>query len=324
MEAPILCSEESTILKIRRQQDHSKSTDGSTGIILTLAGLVLLFAGVAFPFTRDAQTHGFPWQIVVGSVAAAFGGAVLSWMASVAVSRRAATADLGVQIAAVTRSVAQASGQILKSIERANRAEIEPGTAFELIYAQSRSIQSDVNEISLIIGTDYTGANVQETVRNIDEVSAFLGQTKAPARITARLNQVRSRVVSRSQQIPAAAPDAPPPAFKTVACPSCGSGIPIRIRPGISKVPAVCLKCLTSVFLNVPSFEVVRRGKLRVIEYPEIVKRNGSRPVIKCPDCEKRISAQIKTGENFYALCHDDDCVAVVPLEAFERWQPSG
>ena len=309
-----------------RQRNLARTTANTTNIVLTVAGLTLLGLGIILPWTRDIHAKGFPWQVVLGGVAAALGGAVLSWMASVAVSKRAATDELGRQIASVTRSVAQASGQILNSIERAYKSDIEPVTAFELMYQQARSIQSDVNEISLIIQTGYSSANVEDTIKAIDEATRFLVGTKAPPEVTERLSRVRSSLVmTRDQGGPVAAHDAPPPVFKTISCPECSNGVPIRLRPGSAQknIRAICLNCFTSLAVAIPTYDVTIVGKMRLEADSVIVKRNGSRPVIKCPKCNEKISAQIAQSECFYAVCNEDQIIVRIKRDDFEDWQTS-
>jgi hypothetical protein len=299
----------------------------STNIVMAIAGVALLLLGITLPFARDIHAKGFPWQVLVGGIAAALGGAVLSWTASVAVSKKVVTDELGRQIASVTRSIGQASGQISHIIDRVYKAEIEPVTAFELMYQQARNIQFDVNEIGLIIETAYTSADVEETINAIDVAVKALSGTKVPTELTESLSRVRSSLslmAARDKAAPVATHETPPSVFKTISCPSCNNDVSVRLpRPGSvqKEIKIVCLSCLTSLAVTIPTYDVRIIGKMRLEDGLPIVKRNGSRPVIKCPKCNAQITAQIAQPEYFYAMCGEDQIISKIKKDDFEDWR---
>jgi len=211
-------------------------------------------------------------------------------------------------------------------MKRARELDIEIPTALELIHQQTRRIQSDVNEVSLIIGTAYNSANVEETIRDIDVVSGILGSTASPE-FTKRLSEVKQKLL-QGGQVPSiiADPDVPTAKiFRTVTCPKCGKNIKARIhlRPGDTETSAVCLECYSRIGILLPNLTAELRGSLEVIKDPQILGKSGSRPVTACPRCTKRISAQIERDETYFAICRDDDTMTVVSREAFQTWRNS-
>lgn len=292
-----------------------------------VVGFTLIAVGVILPFTRDSGATGFQWQLLVGAVVVALGGAYLSWVASLHAARQAAEVNVRRETAdrldPITRGIGQKSGQVIETINRGMQQDIESDTALEIMYQLTRAIQADVVELTAIAGTPYDKNPTIEAIALMDELARDLGSA-TPADLALKIERLRSTVGAQVAATYTAGVTPSAPSAKrreSLLCPNCGNPVPVMVRTNQAATDAVCVTCYHSLSVSFPELAVTVRGPLDVRNPSPILGRNGSRPVVACHVCDRSITSQIVVDDRLIGLCRKDRTAEVVTRDAFETWR---
>lgn len=101
-------------------------------------------------------------------------------------------------------------------------------------------------------------------------------------------------------------------------CPSCDRQMSARVGAGTKTM--VCFGCYKPLEVNLLDRSVVVGDGVYRRDVAPILGRQGSRPVVQCPECERRINAFLQVGNNLVGVCQRDLRVMEVPREEFEAW----
>ena len=308
------------------EDSNNNSRDWGTLIFQVLIGVALTGAGVIITVSKPDDAEGLVWQVVVGSVMTALGGAFLSWIASLQAASSTALSGARREIFAVlipiNKSIAQKSAQVVETINRAFQGDTTPHTSLEIIYQMARTIQADAVEIAGLTGQKYETTSTVETISLMDELAQELSSAQPDVR--EKFEELRARFESAVGEIQGVAPPAPAMRRRElIACPetSCGLPVPVNIRTNHDSTDAACLSCFSSLEVSYPELVATKRSDLDPLEPGEIVGRNGSRPIMRCHVGNHDISAQIHTGNKYYSLCRTHDSIEVLPQEEFAAWR---
>jgi translation initiation factor 2 beta subunit (eIF-2beta)/eIF-5 len=101
-------------------------------------------------------------------------------------------------------------------------------------------------------------------------------------------------------------------------CPSCKRQM--SAQSGADTKVMVCFGCYTPLKVNLSDHSVTAGAGTYRHDAVPVVGRQGSRPVVQCPECERKINAFLQVGNNFAGVCHEDHRVLEVPRVEFEAW----
>jgi len=284
----------------------------------TLSGLVLIGAGVyisSIGSTAPVHKNGL---LTMGGLLTAFGGILVSWVASKAFAKDQAQAEFGQQLGNLSRNLGQAASQISRAVEQSQDHDITAETGFALISQANRTIYGQVNEISVIQGAGFDPAYLLETASKLDSLALQLESSgkggEALQQVRRQLEQVRTtlsrgpvvRTYSRAQ----------------VACPECSSLNDIELGdiPG-DTAAGTCDACGNR-------YNAHRSADGRPFSRsagPSELSHTATVPprwAFNCPSCERRMTARTDQGAK-RMLC--TDCFAGLQVDPIAQdVQPDG
>jgi hypothetical protein len=160
-----------------------------------ISGAAMVVIGVILQVNGASADKPNPTLTVTGGILTAFGGVLLSWMASRALaakqakeSAKAASEDtasamqtaqgeVDEKLNNLSRVLGQAAGQISQAVEKVESGLVSEVTGFELISQANRMIYGQVNEIAVIRNSKFDPAFLLETVTAIQEVTRDLSSS---------------------------------------------------------------------------------------------------------------------------------------------------
>lgn len=305
-----------------------------------LSGLALLVCGIivqasaADPGSATADASRDRTLLITGGVMVAFGGILLSWVASRVLAQdqaeqavAAARAEVDQKLDNLSRVLGQAAGQISQAVEQSELDQIPPSTGFALVSQATRMIYGQVNEIAVIRGSEFDSAYLLQTASQLDELARQLSSSGQEHTTKDVIEEVRRQLEDVQANL-AAAPATGQRTFATtgVTCPKCGAQNPVRLGtvPG-ETAAARCQACGTS-------FNAHRASNGTAFSRPRQLTPNGasaqspsapeparlpSRWEFECPECSERLFTRVKDDATRTLFC--TGCSAALQADPTDR-----
>ena len=292
---------------------------------------VEIFAGLLMIGTGLSFSHSPGWPGTAGSILAAVGGVLLSWITAVYYTREQAVeeheARTAAQMQTMSHQLGVASAQIREAVLQTTVGESSAQTCFALILQAHSSLSGLLNQMQATSGDvafdPDTIINTAEQVKSLgtrlsalaSEQAAIPGTRQADQELAAlrsELDEVLSRLPAEGKAVGAA-----------VRCPECGSRVTfdIGLAHGDSASPT-CPECNYRFHAHRGSDGGVftrRPGQ------PELTTVNSTAPTpgldngrtiirptftVNCPDCEHEIKADVGSAPGSSALLECASCKA--------------
>ncbi len=103
------------------------------------------------------------------------------------------------------------------------------------------------------------------------------------------------------------------------ACPACKRQMSAPAA-GTDIKTMVCFGCYRPLRVNLAERTVALGTGIYRHAPAAILGRQGSRPIVQCPECERKVNAFLQVGNNLVGICHRDLQVMEVPRVEFEAW----
>ncbi|UPL09969.1 hypothetical protein [Microbacterium sufflavum] len=163
-----------------------------SSLVELLAGIVMIVAGVALQVNGATGDEPDAGLTICGGVLLAFGGVLLSWMASRILAEhqlfqhesdtrrdaesalKTAQAEVDEKLGNLSRVLGQAAGQIAQAVEKVDSGLISNDTGFELISQSNRMIYGQVGEIAVIRKSKFDPAYLLDTASTLDDLARDL------------------------------------------------------------------------------------------------------------------------------------------------------
>ncbi len=266
-----------------------------------VCGLAMIVIGVIQQVHGTAAKPSDATSVVLGGILIAFGGVLLSWIASRAFAKQQAEESASEARGAIddkldnlSRVLGQAAGQISQAVEQYELSQLSPTTGFALISQANRMIYGQVNEIAVIRGTSFDSAYLIETASKLDGLARELSASGTPE--TSSIDSVRQRIEDvRADLATANASAGRSYQGEDVACPYCR----VKTTVTLGSVPgdtagAVCPVCHEPFNTHRAStgsaFTRKRGGSVNGAPF----EGTSPRPAMwyyKCPSCDAGIGA---------------------------------
>lgn len=292
----------------------------------TATGLVMLGLGVYVTTLGASATEARIGLLATGGILTAFGGVLLSWIASKAYGAHLARQEFYEHLDAMSRALGQAAGHISRVVDQAQHQELHPSTAFALVSQGVRMIYGQVNEIAVLRGEVFDPANLIETAAQLDALARQLeNRTTADDEDAEDIEDLRRQIEEVRSTLTrpiggSVLPDEPPPprprwAFR---CPECS--LEMATRKDGKQRTMVCTNCFEDLLVDTSSESVYPRGKY-THTVAVIAGRSGSRPIVACPIGGRTMTALLNSGRSYFAFCQDHRQLMEVPHDAFAAWR---
>ena len=276
-----------------------------------IAGIILVVVGVMLTATSTGHSHSTK-NIVIGAVATAFGGVILSWTTGKSLSRTEALEDIRSQLDLVSRNLGQASGQISRAVEQAQIHELQPATGFALVAQAATMIYGQVSAIQTILGDRFDAEDLLFTVKELESLAVRLERRGTGADL--EVDAVRNRLQEMRTQL-ARSTVTQAKASESVSCPHCNRMTVVAIGlNGGDTSSARCSNCGGR-------FNAHRRADGSLIERPA---PNGSDNTVsldgQCPKCRNEIKVRpsnMPLSGKVSAICME--CAAKVEFDLNSR-----
>lgn len=205
-----------------------------------ICSLALIVVGVILTIQGSAPETKSTAYVLIGGIATALGGVLISWLAGKIVSRGQAMDDIRAQLDLVSRNLGQASGQISRAVEQAQTNDQHPATSFAVISQAAITIYAQVTAIQNILGDKFDSEDLLFTVKELESLAVQLekkgsNDTDVGA-VKSRLQEMRTELtrstVTRTK------------ARENTICPSCNIATIVEIGlNGGDTATSNCMNC---------------------------------------------------------------------------------
>jgi hypothetical protein len=269
---------------------RSNAVEVVTAAVLVGAGIYVTSVG------SSATTHG-TGLLTAGGIMTAFGGILISWIASGAHAREQAERDFGLQLGNLSRNLGQAAGQLARAVEQAQTREIHPATGLALISQANRMVYGQVNEIAVIQGVGFDPAYLLETASKLDNLARELESQEKGAESLANVRRELEHVRTTLSQGPVRRTYA----VTEVNCPYCGSTNQVELGniPG-DTATAICLVCQNRYNAHRSPAGSAFTRKIGE-NHPSAAGRRWS---FQCPSCAADLTPPVGTRNVVCTSCH--------------------
>lgn len=289
------------------------------GILLAIVGVMLTISGT--------QPGGGTYKLYVGGLATTFGGVVLSWTVSKAISRSEALQEISSQLDLVSKTLGQAAGQISRVVDQCNDHSLSPDIGFAMVGQQAQLVGAQVSALQGILGNPFETKELLQTITEVEKLAEQLDRKErgvptvtTEATVDSTVAEVKSRLHEMREQL--TGPRGSLRVVESAGCPNCGRVQSVSIGAYSGDTAAnVCHSCGAS-------FNAHRRSdgsiftRMRGITHsggPAEPTANGSEPATseprflqgECPNCNKDVRVKApSTRTHKFAVCLD--CAASV------------
>jgi transcription elongation factor Elf1 len=144
------------------------------------AGLMLAVVGVMLTVS-GTQPGGGTYKLYFGGLATTFGGVLLSWTVSKAISRSEALQEIRSQLDLVSKTLGQAAGQISRVVDQCNDHSLNADTGFAMVGQQAQVVGAQVSAIQGILGNPFETAELLTTITEVERLAEKLDRKERGA-----------------------------------------------------------------------------------------------------------------------------------------------